>query len=257
MADPILVMPAAGRGKRMGGERNKPYLLLAGKPVLAHTLQVFIDLGLFSRIIPVIAPGEEEFFRKWILLPLFSDVKKIFFPVSGGAERQASVFNALNFLRGEGIPEDTIICIHDGVRPLVQSSLIRSVLLEARECGAAIAGVALKDTVKMVDSRGFVQNTPPRERLILAQTPQCFRFSLLWEAHCLARDEGFAGSDDAALVERMGVSVRVVPGSYDNIKLTTPHDLKVAKVLYSLSSEKKSDENEDPDFSYGGHVFKC
>ncbi len=252
MDGPVVIMPAAGQGKRMGGERNKPYLLLAGKPVLAHTLQVFTESGLFSRIIPVIAPGEEQIFYKWILLPFFSEEKRIF-PVSGGEERQSSVFNALKILHQEGVPGDTIICVHDGVRPLLQRQLIQNVYREALECKAAIAGVPVKDTVKMVDSRGFVQNTPPREHLILTQTPQCFHFSLLWEAHCRARDEDFRGSDDAVLVERMGASVRVVPGNYDNIKLTTPHDLKIAEVLYFLSSNRKIDEDEeDLDLLYGG-----
>lgn len=252
MTGPVLIMPAAGQGKRMGGVRNKPYLLLAGKPVLAHTLKTFTELELFSRIIPVIAPGEEQYFYRWILLPFFSDDKRIS-PVSGGEERQASVYNALKFLHREGIPGDTIICIHDGVRPLVQGTLIQRVLEAALEYKAAVAGVPVKDTVKIVDSSGFVQSTPPRERLILTQTPQCFHFSILWEAHCLAREEGFWGSDDAVLVERMGFSVRVVPGSYDNIKLTTPHDLKIAELLYSLSSGKTDDDDEeDPDLLYGG-----
>lgn len=257
VAGPVLVMPAAGRGKRMGGDRNKPYLLLAGRPVLAHTLDVFLELGLFSSIIPVIAPGEEEYFRKWILLPFFSNINNIS-PVFGGEERQSSVFNALEFLHRKGIPKDTIICIHDGVRPLIQGELIRSVLREAMDCKAAIAGVPAKDTVKIVDGQGVVQSTPPRERLILAQTPQCFCFSILWEAHCLARNEGFLGSDDAVLVERMGIPVKVVPGSYDNIKLTTPHDLKIAEMLYSSFPGKKIDEDEDdPDFFFGGRVFGC
>ncbi|NLX91796.1 MAG: 2-C-methyl-D-erythritol 4-phosphate cytidylyltransferase [Firmicutes bacterium] len=257
MAGPVLIMPAAGRGKRMGGERNKPYLLLAGKPVLAHTLQVFVELGVFSRIIPVIAPGEEEYFKKWILLPFFSNINNIY-PVFGGEERQSSVFNALEILHREGISKDTIICIHDGVRPLVRGELILNVLRETADCGAAIAGVPVKDTVKIVDSEGAVQSTPPRERLILAQTPQCFRFSIIWEAHCLARDEGFWGSDDAVLVERTGIPVRVVPGSYDNIKLTTPHDLKIAEMLYSYFPGKRIEEDEDNlDFFLGRRVFGC
>ena len=102
----------------------------------------------------------------------------------------------------------------------------------------------------MVDNRGYVESTPPRERLILTQTPQCFHFSILWKAHCLAREEGFWGSDDAVLVERTGVPVRVVPGSYDNIKLTTPHDLKIAEVL--LSGRKEHEDDEDLDLFYGG-----
>ncbi|HHU76033.1 MAG TPA: 2-C-methyl-D-erythritol 4-phosphate cytidylyltransferase [Firmicutes bacterium] len=232
MADPVVIVPAAGQGKRMGGDANKPYLLLGKRPVLAHTLEVFTDLGLFSRIIPVIAPGEEEYFRDLILLPYFSEVKELFFPVTGGRTRQDSVFNALTFLRGKGITGETIICIHDGARPLVSGSLVRSALLAAGELGAALVGVAPKDTVKRIDEAGFVQDTPPREHLLLAQTPQCFRFSIIWGAHLKARGDGFAGSDDAVLVERMGMPVKVVPGDYSNIKLTTPHDLEIARVLY-------------------------
>ena len=229
-SDSILILPAAGRGKRMGGKRNKPYLLLAGKPVLAHTLGVFVETGLFSRIIPVIAPGEEEYFNKGIKLPYFSAEKNIF-PVTGGQERQDSVFNALQLLSREGIAGATLVCVHDGVRPFVDGLLIRRVLDAAQEFRAATLGVAVKDTVKDVDGDGFVRHTIPREDLILTQTPQCFSFSILWEAHCKARDDGFRGSDDSVLAERIGAPVKVVPGSYDNIKLTTAHDLLTAQTL--------------------------
>jgi 2-C-methyl-D-erythritol 4-phosphate cytidylyltransferase len=186
--------------------------------------------------LPVIAPGEEKYFSSLIMLPFFNTVNNIF-PVVGGEKRQASVYNALELLYREGVSGDTLICVHDGARPLVDEGLIQKVVEEAQMSHAAITGVAVKDTVKMVDNSDheIVKSTIPREYLILTQTPQCFSFSILWEAHTKALVEGFEGSDDAVLVERMDVPVKVVPGSYDNIKLTTPHDLNIAEALYSIT----------------------
>ena len=232
---PILIVPAAGQGSRMKSERNKPYLLLAGKPVLAHTLGVFARLGFFSRIIPVIAPGEEKYFQSLIMMPFFNTEDYVF-PVIGGDRRQASVYNALELLHREGIPGDTPICVHDGARPLVDEAIVRNVLEEVQISHAVITGVPVKDTIKMIDDSDneTVKSTLPRECLILTQTPQCFSFSILWEAHTRALEEGFEGSDDAVLVERIGITVKVVHGSYDNIKLTTPNDLNIAEALFSL-----------------------
>lgn len=226
----VLIITAAGKGRRMGGgEANKVYLPLAGKPVLAHTLQAFLGLQLFSLVLIVVAPGEENIFNAQVRRPYFSGKKQLFL-VKGGKERQYSVFNALKHLYKKNIPGETIVCIHDGARPLADKSLILNVYREALSSGAAIAGIPLQDTIKEIDGNLVVRKTPPRENFMAIQTPQCFKYSILWQAHCRALEENILGSDDAVLVERLGIKVKVVPGSYTNLKLTTPVDLEVAGV---------------------------
>ncbi len=228
----VLLIAAAGQGRRMGGEKKKIYLSLAGKPVLAHTLEVFLKLNIFSQVIVIIAPREEDTFRKRVLDPFFSAGKQIFL-LEGGEERQYSIFNGLQYLHKRKIPEESVVCIHDGARPLVSEPLILSVYQEALSTGAAIAGIPLKDTIKEVDCNLMVLNTPLRDSFMAIQTPQCFKFSILWQAYCKAKEDNFLGSDDSSLVERLGIRVRVVPGNYENLKITTPDDLKVAEAYLS------------------------
>lgn len=228
----VLLIAAAGQGKRMGGARNKLYLPLKGKPVLACTLKVFLKMDLFALAGVIVAPGEEDAFWNEVYNPYFVDDRRVFV-VKGGAERQVSVFNGLKALKQKNIHEDSIVCIHDGARPLIQESLIMDVYREALLSGAAITGVPLKDTIKEIDHCQIVSKTPPREQYMLAQTPQCFKYSTLLQAHEKAAKESFTGSDDSTLVERLGAQVKVVPGSYENLKLTTPFDLKIAEVYLS------------------------
>lgn len=235
--DAILLIPAAGRGRRMGGGENKIYLSLAGKPLLAHTLAAFLQSGLFSQVIMIVAPGEEEILRRRVLSPFFSGRGQVVLLV-GGRERQHSVFNGLQYLHRLETPADTLICIHDAARPLVSDQVIRGVLREALVTGSAVAGISLKDTVKEVDSQGMVRQTPPRNSLRAIQTPQCFKFSLLWAAYCRAAAENFLGSDDASLVERTGAGVKIVPGDEANFKITTPGDLQAAEAY--LAARKNS-----------------
>ncbi|MEW5920864.1 MAG: 2-C-methyl-D-erythritol 4-phosphate cytidylyltransferase [Bacillota bacterium] len=230
----ILLLPAAGQGLRMGGDKKKPYMLLAGKPVIVHTLQACLRAAAFSRLIVLVTPGEENLFEEEICKTYFNGNKSIT-SVPGGITRQDSVFQGLKALQGN-VGGEAIICIHDAVRPLVSPLLLCRVIAEAQLCGAAIAAVPLTDTVKLVDEANNVLATPPREHLAAAQTPQCFKYSLLWQAHCRAATT--PASDDAALVERLGVTVRIVPGSYENIKLTMPHDLKLAE-QYLAHREKE------------------
>jgi 2-C-methyl-D-erythritol 4-phosphate cytidylyltransferase len=234
----VLLIAAAGRGKRLGAEKNKVYLPLKGKPLLAYTIEVFLKTDLFPLVGVIIAPGEEDIFCKEIYTPFFSGDRRIF-TVAGGAERQVSVFNGLKALKQKEIPEDAIVCIHDGARPLVKESLIREVCREALLNGAAITGVPLKDTIKEVDRGLIVRNTPPREQYMAVQTPQCFKFSVLWQAHEKAAEKNYTGSDDSTLVEHLGVKVTVVPGSYENLKITTPFDLRIAEV-YLAYKEKEA-----------------
>ena len=239
-----LLIPAAGQASRMGKKRNKQYLLLEGKPVLAHTLQAFMGLGLFAPVIVIVTPGEEGLLRKWVLGPFFT--QEDILVVHGGAERQHSVYNGLTALHKQHFPGDGFVCIHDGARPFADESLIQSVCRAALDGGAAVCGTPLKDTIKEVNREQRVIATPRRENYVAVQTPQCFRFSLLWEAHTMARERQFVSSDDAALVEQLGRSVKVVPGREDNIKLTTPLDLLIAGVLIKdrdvLPEESSIDE---------------
>lgn len=232
----VLILPAAGQGLRMGGDQKKPYLLLAGKPVIVHTLEKCVQAAIFSRIFVLVAPGEESIFHNNICEPYFKDYECISV-VPGGTSRQESVFSGLKALRDD-MAEDTVVCIHDGVRPLVSPLLLRRVAAAVECTGAAVAAVPLTDTIKQVDKHNTVIATPRRETLVAAQTPQCFKFHLLWEAHCCGA--ALQASDDAALVEKLGVSVRIVPGAHDNIKLTTPHDLKLAE--HYLDQRLKDDD---------------
>ncbi len=245
-----LLIPAAGQASRMGKKRNKPYLLLEGKPVLAHTLQAFMGLGLFSPVIVLVAPGEKELLRKWVLGPFFPEKNQIIV-VEGGAQRQHSVYNGLTVLQQRHFPGDGFACIHDGARPFITETLIKSVCREALNVGAAVCGIPLKDTIKEINREQHVAVTPPRENYVAVQTPQCFQFSLLWEAHIRARKHHIVCSDDAALVEQLGRPVKVVPGSEDNIKLTTPMDLLLAAVLLKERGLRSNDADIDKEYGSG------
>ncbi len=239
---PALLITAAGQGRRVGGGKNKLYMFLRGKPVLARTLDVFKEMDLFASTIVIVAPGEEKVFRRWVEIPFLSGDKR-FTIVAGGQERQDSVYNGLLALKEKGMGEGSIVCIHDGARPLVSSSLVDKVYREALLSGAAVAGIPLKDTIKIVNRELTVVETPPREDLFAVQTPQCFEFSLLWEAHLRAREDNYRGSDDASLVERLGVPVKIVPGTDENLKLTTEMDFKVAEAL--LDNGKNPEQSAD------------
>jgi len=232
--DCVLLLPAAGQGSRMGGEKKKPFLPLADKPVIVHTLQACLRASLFSRILVMVAPGIESLFAAEIHEPFFPGNKAIVC-APGGSSRQESVFRGLKTL-GDAVSGDMIVCVHDAVRPCVSPQLLRRVVAEARTWGAAIAAVTPTDTIKVVDGDNNVLSTPLRETLVAVQTPQCFKFSIIWEAHC--RASAVSASDDAMLVERLGKTVRVVPGSHTNIKLTTPHDLRLAALYLANGTEE-------------------
>ncbi len=224
------VVPAAGKGKRMGEKGNKQYLLCGGRPVLAQTL-LRLSRYPFDRIIIAAAPGEEEFCRKEIVVPLKLDISVEV--VSGGKERQQSVFNALKILA----PQTEVVLIHDGARPFVTRKLLVDSVETAKVYGAAVTAVSVKDTIKTIDDEGFVVDTPPRSLLWAAQTPQTFLFPLLYQAYRKAEEAGFLGTDDASLVERLGHRVKIVQGRYENIKITTPQDLILAESLFKGEEE--------------------
>ena len=221
------LIPAAGMGKRMGASINKQYLLLDGRPILSHTLSVFEHSPLISGICLVTPADEIPYCRKEIVeAGNFSKVIEI---VPGGKERQNSVMNGLTALERYATDEDVIL-IHDGVRPFITPNLLQNCIDTAISCDGALVAVPAKDTIKTV-RHGIVVDTPARETLWQAQTPQSFRFSIIREAHHKAARDGFIGTDDASLVERVNGKVRIVQGDYHNIKITTPEDLVLAEAF--------------------------
>jgi 2-C-methyl-D-erythritol 4-phosphate cytidylyltransferase len=215
------VVVAAGSGTRMGGPVPKQYLEIEGTPVLVHAVRALLATSVVDALVVVVAAGSEP--EAAALMSRFGlDRVRI---VPGGAERQNSVGQALRSLSSN--PPDLVL-IHDAVRPCVTGECILAVLHAAIQYGASTAGVIPKDTLKQVDTEDFVLSTPERSRLRLIQTPQGFGFSLLQEAHARAEKDGFLGTDDAVLVERLGKKVKVVEGSYQNIKITTLEDIPMA-----------------------------
>jgi len=221
------LVPAAGMGKRMGASINKQYLLLAGRPILAHTLSVFEGASFVDGIFVITPEDEIPFCRDHVVERYgFTKVRGI---VAGGAERQHSVLNGLRAMEGT-VADDDVILIHDGVRPFVSTDVLARATAVAREDDGALVAVPAKDTVKTVED-GIITGTPPRETLWLAQTPQAFRYAVIRAAHEIADAERFLGTDDAMLVERLGRSVRIVVGDYRNIKITTPEDMVLAEAF--------------------------
>ena len=222
----IALVPAAGMGKRMGADINKQYLLLDGKPILAHTLAAFEEAPFVDDIYVISPEAEIPYCREHVVERYnFAKVRGI---VAGGMERQHSVLNGLRAI--DGSDDEDVVLIHDGVRPFIPATALkRSVEVAMAEDGALVA-VPAKDTIKTVEA-GVVTGTPPRENLWLAQTPQAFRYGVIRAAHELAAAEGFLGTDDASLVERLEKQVHIVMGDYRNIKITTPEDMLLAEVF--------------------------
>ena len=227
----FVLIPAAGMGRRMGATVNKQYLPLNGWPILAHTIALFDQHPLIDKIYLITPADEFELCRREVLKPnSFSKVQEL---VPGGAERQDSVRNGLQACVAG--PED-IVLIHDGVRPLLQPALIDKLVAQVQARGACLVGVPVKDTIKQVVD-GRIAGTPKRSGLWQAQTPQAFRYGQILDAYQRAQQDGFRGTDDASLLERLGQSVTVVAGSYRNIKITTPEDLLLARVFLDNPEE--------------------
>ncbi|MDQ0220529.1 2-C-methyl-D-erythritol 4-phosphate cytidylyltransferase [Peribacillus cavernae] len=217
-----VVIPAAGRGTRMKAAKNKLFIELAGKPIIAYTLEVFETDPECGGIILSINPAEEEMFQSIISEYKLKKVKKL---VPGGKERQQSVFNGLKH-----IDENSIVLIHDGARPFIGHGLVRELADAAFQYGGAVTAVPVKDTIKKAKDKAVVE-TVERSSLWAVQTPQAFRVSTLIQAHERAEEEQFLGTDDASLLERIGEAVMIIEGNYDNLKITTPEDLYVAEAI--------------------------
>ncbi len=221
-----VIVAAAGAGKRLGLGKNKAFAEVGGLPLLVQCLRMVNDTGMAYKTI--VAVGADEVAMTEALLKdyyeYFAGLQTTV--VAGGAERTDSVKNALALAGSEGW-----IAVHDGARPFAGTEVFERTLQAAQQTGAAIAAVPVKNTIKVVDADGFVVNTPQRSSLMAVQTPQIFKAQLLQRAYCDENLKGAAVTDDASLVERLGVKVAVALGSYENIKITTPEDLLLAEKI--------------------------
>jgi 2-C-methyl-D-erythritol 4-phosphate cytidylyltransferase len=228
----IALITAAGKGQRMQSPTPKQYLSLGGKPILAQTLQVFEDCSVIDGIYLIVPQDQMDMVQKEIVEKFH--FKKVLKLVRGGRMRQYSVWNGLKAISAGC----SIVVIHDGVRPLVNPSLIAQSIKAAQKSGAAVVAVLARDTIKRAAAGERIQ-TLPREEIWLAQTPQTFQFPLLMKAYQKAHQDDILGTDDAFLVERLGHPVTLVLGDHSNIKITTPEDLVLAEVLFSRDNKGK------------------
>ncbi len=233
----IVIIPAAGRGLRMGGT-NKLLLPLLERPILQRTIEVFQSCPLVTAIVLAVSDDTEEFCKDNITEnPAFD---KVLAPVRGGTTRQSSVYNALK----KTGPQYDIVLVHDGARPLVSSAIITAAIKEAAKQRAVVPVVEVKDTIKEV-ADGVIKNAPPRSSLRAVQTPQAFCADLLLRAYTQAVREDFTGTDEASLVERLAVPVGLFPGSYENIKITTPEDMLIAESILQRRAALKDGSATD------------
>ncbi len=219
------IVLAAGQGKRMGTQIHKQYLELNGKPVLYYSLYAFEQSNLIDDIILVVGENQIEYCETEIVSKYdFKKIKKI---VQGGAERYHSVWNGLQEV------DEGYVFIHDGARPFLNEEILARAYKVVQECKACVVGMPTKDTIKITDGEGFVADTPDRSKVWMIQTPQVFETALVKKAYEKLMKQTQANvTDDAMVVEQMlGDKVKLVEGSYENIKITTPEDLQIATIF--------------------------
>ena len=236
----IVIIPAAGLGTRMAASHSgkasqpakpitsKQFYELNGLPILIHTLRRFANCPQMDSIVVALRGNEIAPFQVRLNKEPYATKVEL---VEGGENRQESVARAIAHI-AERTNTDDVVLVHDGVRPFVTETVIRAVIQAVVQFGAAIAGVPAVDTVKQVERTAdgaIITSTIPRERVVMAQTPQGFRFSILKKAFDSANTDGFTGTDEASLAERVGETVHVVMGSPQNIKITTPSDMELAE----------------------------
>jgi 2-C-methyl-D-erythritol 4-phosphate cytidylyltransferase len=243
-----VILPAAGLGTRMGkgsaeksGTSRKQFMLLEGSPILTHTVRKFAASDRVTEILVAVRPEDREWVESMLATEFPGDRVRV---VAGGNSRQESVQNALAAIQ----PNTELVAVHDAVRPFIDLETIHKVFDEAAAFGAAIVAVPAIDTVKQV-TRGTehvrVRSTIPREKLVMAQTPQVFRYDLLVRAFDSARIDGFTGTDESSLVERLDVEVSVVPGSDRNIKITKPGDMELAHLFLHEQLAREESAREE------------
>lgn len=226
-----VVIVAAGSGKRMKLDFNKQYIKIREKEVIAHTIDVFYKNNNIDEIVVCIKKEEENFFKEHIINKYnFKNVKLAY----GGAERQDSIHNGLNMVN----KDCDIVLIHDGARPFVDDSVINESIEVAKAKRAVVAGVPVRDTIKVVNN-DTIEETPERSMLWSAQTPQTFEYKLIVKAYEEAYKNGYYGTDDSMLVEYIGNSVTMIMGSYENIKITTPEDVEYAEHILNVRKNNK------------------
>lgn len=235
MSKVTALIVSAGTGVRMKHTTPKQYLMLGDRPILAHTLLAFNACRDIDKILLVVAESDIQFCENRILPAI--EIGKPLEIIAGGNRRQDSVFNGLLTIDDK----KTIVVIHDGVRPFVQTDRISECIAGARELGACVLGVPLTDTLKSIDGSNRIIQTVDRKGLWLAQTPQSFQYTLIRKAHDAARREAMGVTDDAALVEQLGVKVKIIEGDRRNIKITTQEDLALAEAIL-MRMRKDRDE---------------
>lgn len=222
-----VIIVAGGKGVRMKATVRKQYLFLEGLPILSRTLSAFDECDAVRRIYLVIPEGDFDFCRENILSPL--SLRNKISLVSGGMRRQDSVHNGILAMDDPS----GIVLIHDGVRPFVRTEEIMACVSGAEAFGACIPGIPAYDTLKYADHPdNTIRRTLDRKGVWLAQTPQAFQYDLIRRAHETAKHDGYTGTDDASLVERMGETVKIISGSRFNIKITTPEDVRLAEAIF-------------------------
>lgn len=219
-----VVIVAAGTGSRMKKDINKQFIKLKNKEIVAHTIEKFYNSENIDDIVVVIREDEEEYFNKNIKEKYgFTNIKV----AHGGNERQDSVFNGIKMLK----KECEVVLIHDGARPFVTHDIIKKSINKANEYNAVVVGVKVKDTIKVVSDNGNIIDTPNRSYLWAVQTPQVFKYDIITKAYEDAYNNNYYGTDDAMLVERIGYNVKMIEGSYNNIKITTQEDLEFGEQI--------------------------
>lgn len=234
------IMLAAGSGSRMKSTVAKQYMLVKGKPLICYALQTVEESEIIDDCILVTAEGDIPYMQKEIVEKYgFSKVVKV---IAGGAERYLSVANACRLIADGGLPtpnDDGFVFIHDGARPFLTEQILQDTYKAVEECGACVAAVPSKDTIKIADAEGFVASTPDRRFLWSIQTPQVFDTGLIVEAYATLlkrlpemKEKGMGVTDDASVVELFtDKKVKLVESSYENIKITTTEDIKTAEAF--------------------------
>ncbi|MFH2011382.1 MAG: 2-C-methyl-D-erythritol 4-phosphate cytidylyltransferase [Pseudomonadota bacterium] len=222
----IALIPSAGVGKRMGTRINKPFLHIGNKPILAQTLLRFENSTSISEVYPIISEKEEVYCREEIVKKY--NLKKVTKIVAGGIERQDSVKNGLDAIESKC----DMVMIHDGIRPFITTQLIEKSISDTLLYNATVVAIPAKETIKAVSPDREIIETLDRNKLWLAQTPQTFKYDIIMSAYKNAYKNNIYGTDDSSLVELLGIKVKIIIGSYENIKITTTEDLIIAEALF-------------------------
>lgn len=224
----IVIIPCSGDGKRMNSDIPKQFIKVNNKPIICYTIEKFENCELIDEIILVTNKNYIEYFKNNILK--IYNYKKIKEILIGGKERFYSVYNGIKSIN----ESNSIILIHDGVRPFINPTHIKNIIKQTNEYGACVLGVKTKDTIKICSNKGFIKNTPRRDYVWIAQTPQAFKYNIIKKAyenyiHKNYIYKNYIVTDDASLVEMIGYKVKMIEGDYENIKITTSSDLKFFK----------------------------